>query len=324
MQPLVFQPILKRAIWGGRKLGTELGKPIGEGDDYAESWEVSDLPGNESVVDSGPLAGRTLRDLMETHPDELLGVHSPCDRFPLLIKFLDAQRQLSVQVHPSADMAARRPEVTTGKAESWLVLDARPDARIYAGLKPGVDEPALRTAIKQEAVEEVLHSYSVRRGDCIFMAPGTVHALGGGLLVAEVQQPNDVTYRLYDWGRVGPDGRPRELHLELGIEATNFAAGPVNPITPRPAGEQSFRQVLVQSSYFCVDRYLGPADVSMEQTPRPHVLIGVEGSAQLRIGGESFDLSRGRTVVLPAAREPAQVECSDGAGVLDAYLPLQT
>lgn len=320
MQPFRLQPILKRALWGGRGLGDALGKSLGPESDYSESWEVADLPGNISQVKDGDFAGLSLRNLVQDFREPLLGRHASSECYPLLIKYLDAHRVLSVQVHPSEQMAARRPEVTTGKAEAWVVLEAAPEAMIYAGLQPGVDEQVLRKAVATGEMAHVLHGYAVRKGDCVFLRPGTVHALGAGLLVAEVQQPNDVTYRLYDWGRVGPDGKPRELHLEQSIEATNFDFGPVAPVTPLLL-DGGLREGLVRSPYFHVDRAVGPTLLKLEPADRSSVLMCIEGVASAASAGATWNLRRGDTLVLPADREAIEIDIPERSAVLEAYLP---
>ena len=318
MQILQFHPILKRALWGGRRLGTVLSKPLGPEPDYAESWDVADLPGDISVVQNGNLHGKTLRELVEQYPEDLLGQQSRTGRFPLLIKYLDATHKLSIQVHPSRAMAARRPEVTTGKAETWVILEAEPGSRVYAGLKPGVDEQILRKAATTPEIVDCLHSYEVQPGDCISLRPGTVHAIGAGLLIAEVQEPNNVTYRLSDWGRINGHGKPRELHLELGLEATNFALGPVDPVTPRLL-EQGHEE-LVRSEHFVLHRHFGPGIWKPHQDNRPHVLMLLAGTGSLPASANESALTRGQTVVLPAVHDDIPIHLSPDAILLDAWV----
>src|SRR5437870_4395620 len=239
LYPFTFHPVLKRYLWGGRRLGTVLGKPIGEGSDYAESWEIADHEHGQSIVASGPLAGTSLHELMTSRGPELLGRHAPLDcqttlpRFPLLFKFLDCQRDLSVQVHPNDAAAARLTPPDLGKTEAWIVLDAQPGSRIYAGLKTGCSEATLRRAFDDGSVEDCLHSFEPQPGDCIFMPAGTVHALGAGLLIAEIQQASDTTYRLYDWGRTGPDGKPRPLHVDEALRVIDYSATEIGPQRPQ-------------------------------------------------------------------------------------------
>jgi mannose-6-phosphate isomerase len=320
MQPLQFYPLIKRALWGGRQLETALGKPLGPGNDYAESWELADLPGDVSVVSAGEFRGRTLRDLLLEYPREILGKQVGRPRFPLLIKYLDACQRLSIQVHPSREMALRHPEVTTGKAETWVILSAVPGAKVYAGLKPGVDRELLTARVASPAIVECLHSYEVRPGDCISLLPGTVHAIGEGLLLAEVQEPNNVTYRLSDWGRVDVAGQPRELHLELALAATNFELGPVNPVVPIPLNASGSQQRLVHDEHFVLHRYLGADTVQIPADDRPHVLMVLEGSLIVSTSTEELVLQRGQTILLPADRPPTRLFSSGDAIILDAWV----
>ncbi|QDT35335.1 type I phosphomannose isomerase catalytic subunit [Thalassoglobus polymorphus] len=319
MEPLQFHPIFKRYLWGGRRLGELLNKPIDTGDDYAESWEVADLPGDESVVASGQFAGQTIRQLLTTHREKILGIHADRVRFPLLIKFLDANRDLSIQVHPGQEMAQRYSEVTTGKAEMWVVLDAKPGSRVYAGLKRGVNKEQFSAAIKNGTVPDCMHIIDAKVGDCFFLKPGTVHSLGTGLLVAEIQQPNNITYRIDDWGRKGPDGKPRELHLELGLEATDFSTGPIAPLKPKPLGTETRSTELVNNEYFVVHQHRGEMTYEPADDQRAHVLMLLSGTASTTstaIGS----LTKGETLVLPADRDRFSLQLSPDAQLLDAFL----
>ena len=236
LYPLRFEPILRRLIWGGRRLGTVLHKPIGEGNDYAESWELSDYRDAVSVVNEGELSGTTLRDLVHHRGREVLGPGlSGRSQFPLLVKFIDAREVLSVQVHPD-DEKGKRLAGDNGKTETWVVVDAEPESLIYAGLRPGVTREQFQAAIEDGQVEPLLHRFPARPGDCIMIEAGTVHAIGAGVLLAEIQQMSDATFRVFDWGRVGADGRPRELHITEAMESTDFTRGPVNPLIPARAG----------------------------------------------------------------------------------------
>ncbi|MFM9059243.1 MAG: type I phosphomannose isomerase catalytic subunit [Planctomycetaceae bacterium] len=251
LPPLLLAPTYRRYLWGGRRFATALGRDLPPGDDYAESWEVVDRGSDQSVVAAGPLAGSTLGGLVRERGDELLGRGAPCAAFPLLFKFLDARLDLSVQVHPDDTRAARLVPPDRGKTEAWYVVDAVPGARIWAGTTPGTDAAAFAAALRAGRIADVLHSFTPRPGDCVFIPAGTVHAIGAGLLVAEIQQSSDVTYRLHDWGRVGADGRPRQLHVEAGLEAvTRF--GPVGPVAPTATADRAVRR-LVAGEFFLLD-----------------------------------------------------------------------
>lgn len=317
-QPLFFNPIIKLALWGGTRLAQEFSKETGNAQDVAESWEVSDLPGNVSFVSSGPFAGWTLRKLMEEYPVDLLGRHAPQDRFPVMVKFLDAQQRLSVQVHPKDPTLMSDGVWRTGKAEFWVVVAADPSSQMHLGLRAGVSEQQFRRALTSGDFEDCLYAYRAQPGDCIYLEPGTVHSLGGGLLIAEIQQPSDVTYRLYDWERLDATGQLRQLHVEAGMAATSFDRGPVLPMTPRQWPGHPHSEELVTSPHFVVHRHWGPAGLTLANDNAMHVFVMLNGRARQ---GE-FQINRGQTIVIPAARKEFHWDLSADAIVLDAHLPL--
>jgi mannose-6-phosphate isomerase len=321
LYPLRFEPLFRRYLWGGRRLGTVLGKPIGEGADYAESWEVVDRAADQSRVAFGPLAGSTLGDLVRDRGEELLGKHHPQRRFPLLIKLLDAREKLSVQVHPNDEQAARLEPPDLGKTEAWVVLAAESGSRIYSGLKRGFDRPALERELSRGTCELCLHQFEPRVGDCIFLPAGTVHALGSGLMIAEVQQSSDTTYRLFDWNRVGLDGKPRALHVEQALEVIDFRRGPVDPVRPTPIDGRAVNR-LVASDKFMLDRLELSAPRSAGEPDRCHILLVLEG--EVHVAGEPSrrPLKAGETVLLPASAGPVKLSLqSPQAVLLDACLP---
>jgi mannose-6-phosphate isomerase len=318
--PLRFQPIYKQYMWGGRKFETSLGKRLGPGDTYAESWEICDHGADQSVAAFGPLAGITLAELLARHGRELLGPHYPRPQFPLIAKFLDARQTLSVQVHPNDAQAARLDPPDCGKTEAWIVLEAEPESRIYAGLKPGVDRAALETAIREGRSADCLHWFNPRVGDCILLPAGAVHSLGAGILIAEIQQSSDTTYRLFDWNRLGPDGNPRQLHIEQGLKVIDFSAGPVDPIRV-PASYRTGTSRLVECEKFVLDRlaFDGPCEIGGDD--RFHILIVLHGSLEISADPALADLSRGGTLLLPACLGPVRLVPRKDAVVLDVFLP---
>src|SRR5258708_2161371 len=241
-------------VWGGRRLGEVLNKSLPTTESYGESWEISDHKSHRSAVIEGPLAGRTLRDLMEQDAAGLLGGGEARPAFPWLVKFLDACDWLSVQVHPDDEAARRLWPGEGGKTEAWFVLDAAPTARVFAGLLPGVDEARLRAALRDGTVAECLHSFQPRPGDCLFLPAGTVHAVGGGVLMAEVQQASAAAFRLFDWNRRDAHGRSRTLHIEEALACIDWSAGPVHPIHADgyPDGSDVVQR-LVACRYFTLD-----------------------------------------------------------------------
>lgn len=322
LYPLEFEPLYKRAVWGGRRLETILGRSLGPGNDYAESWEIADHGADQSRVINGPLAGKTLEWLMHEHAAELLGRHHPQPRFPLLLKYLDANQRLSVQVHPDDALAARMKLRDSGKTEAWVILAAEPTSSIWAGLKQPIDRNALRRAIENGTLEEHLYEFRPRAGQCIFLPARTVHALGDGLLVAEIQQTSDLTFRLYDWNRVGPDGRPRTLHIEEGLEAIDYTQGPIEPCHPM-ATDTADVERLVACDKFILDRWQFHAPKTIGGDDRCHILTILEGTTRVDSPWTPAALGLGKTVLLPAAagRVPLIPEGDRNCVLLDAYLP---
>jgi mannose-6-phosphate isomerase len=327
LYPLRFEPIYQQYIWGGRRLETVLGRRLGPGDRYAESWEVCDHLDAQSVVEAGPLAGTALHDLVQADPAALLGTqadrwlagaHGP--RFPLLMKLLDCSRTLSVQVHPDDAMAATLDPPEAGKTEAWYVLAAEPGSLLYAGLRPGVDRRQLAAAIAAGTCAECLHAVEPRPGDCVLVPAGTVHALGEGLLVAEIQQASNTTFRLFDWNRVDADGNPRPLHVAEGLAATDFHRGPIEPQQPQPTGRPEAVQ-LVECEKFVLWRWKLAEPTAIGGAGSCHIITVIDGA--VRVEGDAADgpLPQGRTMLIPASVGPVRVEPIDTAVVLDAFLP---
>ena len=219
--PLKFEPIYKQRIWGGQRLQEVFGKDLPAGQKIGESWELADLPEDKSVIANGELAGQTLRSAIEQYPKEIIGDANFSLPFPLLIKLLDAEDVLSVQVHPDPD-TCRRIGMGEPKTECWYIIAAEPGAVIYKGLKKGVTKAKFAGAIKKGTVAETLVKMPVKAGQCHFLPAGTAHAVGPGLLIAEIQTPSDTTYRVFDWNRVDDAGRARELHIEQALESIHF------------------------------------------------------------------------------------------------------
>ncbi|HEY4233433.1 MAG TPA: type I phosphomannose isomerase catalytic subunit [Lacipirellulaceae bacterium] len=319
-QPLRLKPVLKQYLWGGRRLGTVLGKPLGDGDHYAESWEVVDHGADQSVVADGPLTGKTLHELVMQRGESLFGRQYPQPQFPLLFKFLDAQQTLSVQVHPNDQQAARLNPPDLGKTEAWVVLAAESGSKIYAGLKPGIDRRALERELASGTCDKCLHQFEPTAGDCVFLQAGTVHSLGAGLLIAEIQQSSNTTYRLFDWNRVDRDGKPRPLHIEESLGTIDYARGPVGPQRPQPT-DRPYVERLVECEKFVLDRWRIDAAQPCGGDSRFHILAVVEGQVTIRSTGQPLLLSRGGTVLLPAECAEVSITPQIRAVMLDMYLP---
>jgi mannose-6-phosphate isomerase len=303
-------------VWGGRRLGEILHKPLPEPVPYGESWEISDHPMHRSIVATGPWQGQSLRQLMEQHRDELLGRAARETVFPLLVKYLDACDWLSVQVHPDAQAVKKLWPGEGSKTEAWFVLDAAPGSRIYAGLLPGVGERELRAALQTGTAAECLHSFEPRPGDCVFLPAGTVHAVGGGVLIAEVQQTSDATFRLFDWNRRDAQGKARQLHIEEGLASIHWDQGPVAPVAvpefTRPdRGEQASLRSLVRCPYFELSFLRCRGDqpaVDFKQAERPRLLLVLAGSGGLSSNAGKERLELGQTWLLPASLANVQVQ----------------
>ncbi|MBN2295970.1 MAG: class I mannose-6-phosphate isomerase [Pirellulales bacterium] len=319
LYPLRFKPIYKQYVWGGWKLAGLLKRPIPHDELFAESWEVCDHGEDQSVVDGGSLSGMTLHELVEKYGRRLLGDVACGNRFPLLMKYLDATQNLSVQVHPDDDMAARLDPPDLGKTEAWYVLAAVPGSVIYAGLRQGVDLATFARAIKQGECEECLHYFEAQRGDCILIPSGTVHALGAGILVAEIQQSSDTTFRLFDWNRLGTDGRPRELHIEQGLAAIDFERGPISPIR-HPVNHEDDSVNLISSDKFSLERHPLMSPRELGGDGRFHILTVVDGSVSIEGAHGSGNLNCGQTMLLPAQIPAVRcIPCPD-AVVLDVFV----
>lgn len=305
LYPLTFQPIFKERVWGGRNLERLYRKQLPGGAVIGESWEISDRPGDVSVITNGPLAGKDLHWLVENHRAELLGdAKLEAGRFPLLIKLLDARDVLSLQVHPPAHKAAELHG--DPKTEMWFIAEADPGAQLHVGLKRGITRADFEHRIQGGTVAECFHRVPVRAGDAMFLPSGRVHAIGAGLVIFEIQQNSDTTYRVFDWNRVGLDGKPRELHVAQSLASIDF-----NDFEPALAnGEEivtpSFRsRLLVNHSLFRVEQFTVHSREAIELRGSRMQILGVV-SGQLRVndpasGGPGPVLRAGGFCLLPAA-----------------------
>ncbi len=303
--PLIFKPLYRQYLWGGRRFQSLLGRELEQPGPYAESWEIVDHGSDQSIVRYGPLAGKSLGELMRKDPQALAGISTP-STFPLLFKFLDAHKVLSVQVHPDDESASQRTPPDRGKTEAWYVVKAEPGSKIYAGLRDGIDEHSLRQAITAGTCEEVLHVIEPKAGDCIFIPAGTVHAIGAGLVIAEIQQSSDITYRLFDWNRVDKNNTPRALHLDEGIEATRFL-GPVTLAPKKPTTDPAVRR-LVECSYFFFDEVL-PDSAWMTTGNCCEIIAVLSGELKLPSDWNLPTLQKGDCVLFPAELRPQSLLC---------------
>jgi mannose-6-phosphate isomerase len=297
--PLKFGPIYKQRIWGGRKLHVVFGKELPVGEKIGESWELADLPEDKSVIANGELAGLTIREAIEKYPKEITGDRNFPAPFPLLIKILDAEDDLSVQVHPDPETCKRTGQGEP-KTECWYVISAAPGAVIYKGLKDGVTKEQFARSIEDGTVADMLVKIAVTEGECHFLQAGTAHAIGSGLLIAEIQTPSDTTYRVFDWNRVDDAGDARELHIEQALESIHFEQ------TGDELGVTKMGR-LVDCEYFKVDKGHQSEGCEVLLSPgKMKTLIFLSGRGTI-LGAETeaVEFIAGDCVLIPAAYEGA-------------------
>ena len=323
LYPLRFEPIYQYRLWGGRRLADLLTAPLPGDGPIGEAWLLSDRDEHSSKVAAGPLQGLSIRQLLEQSPDQMLGkLAGRFRRFPVLLKFLDAHEKLSVQVHPEDGQTELIPAGESGKTEAWVVLEAEPASRIYAGLKPGNTRADLKQALanrKAGGPSGKLHSEGRRRR----VSPaGTVHSLSG-LVVFEVQENSDVTFRLYDWDRVDPQtGKPRPLQVEQAMACIDFkqvAIGPVAPVMEKTAPVRQER--LFRCEHFSVWRHTGQSPFTVGAAGTPRVLVCLDGAAELEHADALYAFGKGDVLLLPA--EVGACVCRPGGSMslLQVALP---
>ena len=344
-----MQPVLVERPWGGRRLADILGKTLPPDTRIGESWELADHPNGRSRVADGPLAGQTLREVLERHGPEILGRASPARawaaRFGLLIKFIDATDRLSVQVHPDDAYASAHAPGESGKTECWVVVHAEPGAWLINGLKPGTTRDRFADALKKGRIEELLVQRPVKAGDFVWVPAGTVHAIGPGIVLAEVQKNSDLTYRVYDWGRVGLDGKPRPIQVAEALESIRFAGDPARPpatgrpvavpggdaaASPAPAGGRGKTSDetglvidhLVDSAAFSLSRIiLDRRPWAADTRGSCAVLVVLAGKARLATGDGQTPIRAGDTILVPADAKEYALEQPERLTVLVAAPP---
>ncbi len=302
--PIKFYPILKEKIWGGNKLATKLNKKSTL-KNVGESWELSNVEDNVSVVSNGKLIGKTLQELLETHKAELIGENNYAqfgNNFPLLIKFIDAKEDLSVQVHPNDDLA-KKLHNSFGKTEMWYIMQADQGSKLIIGFSKEITPELYLNYVDEKRIPTILNYEKVKAGDTFFIEPGTVHTIGAGILLAEIQQTSDITYRIYDWDRVDSQGNPRVLHTDLAVEAINFSH--------RIEAKRNYStfinslNTIVKCEYFTTNfiHVVGEKELDYSQTDSFIVFMCVQGKATISMGAHSETLNYGETVLIPATAE---------------------
>ena len=322
LYPLRFQPIFQYRLWGGRHLADWVGTLPGDGP-IGEAWLLSDRTDHPSYVTNGPLEGRSIAEVIARSPAAVLGnLASRSRRFPLLLKFLDVQRMLSVQVHPRDDQTALIPPGDTGKTEAWVVLETAPGARIYAGLKPGTTAADLR-ALTARTVDDNLASFVPHPGQSVLVEAGTVHSIGDGLVVFEVQENSDATFRLYDWDHVdATTGKTRPLQLEKALDCVDFARGAVLPVESTIESTQpALREHLLGCAQFDVWRLSGAAPFAVGAERNLRVLVCIEGGGHVEHHGADVAMGKGTVVLLPAALGVCRFRPSGDVVMLELGVP---
>lgn len=317
LYPLTFKPIFQERIWGGQALERLYSKPIPAGKIIGESWEICDRPEAQSEIANGPLAGKPLHWLMEHRAKELLGKARALNgRFPLLVKILDAEDRLSLQVHPPAGKASHFGGEP--KTEMWFITDAKPDAALYVGLRKGVTREDFEQRIKSGTVAECFHRVPVRSGDSMFLPSGRVHAIGAGLVIFEIQQNSDTTFRVFDWNRVDAQGKPRQLHVAESLECIDFNDFEPSALRSKPAANQfgPMVETLVSDPLFTVESVILPKGATFQLDLETCAVVAlVSGSAEIQ-GELEVTLRPGEFCLLPAALLQARIASVEGARFL--------
>ena len=324
LYPLRFDPIYQYRLWGGRRLGNLLSAPLPGDGPIGEAWVLSDRSDHQSLVANGPLKGHTLGQVMEQFREPLMGkLASRFTRFPLLLKFLDAHQMLSVQVHPSDRHSALIPAGDAPKTEAWVVIEAEKESQIYAGLKPGTTAVELRQSLADGTIADHLVSIAPKPGDAVFIPAGTVHTLGNGVVVFEVQQNSDVTFRLYDWGHIDPKTKqPRPLQVEQALACIEFGESNSGLIAPLvEAASPVERERLFDCNAFLLSRLLGQNPFPVGKPEEPRVLVCIEGKGRIVHDGIPYAVGKGDVWLLPAEAGECAFEPSGEVTVLEIAIP---
>ncbi|CAM1363941.1 Mannose-6-phosphate isomerase, type 1 [Tenacibaculum litoreum] len=316
-QLLRFTPILKQKIWGGKKLNQLLHKNS-DGSNIGESWEISDVDGDESIVSNGNLKGRTLRSLLKEYKHNLVGNYvykTFGEQFPLLIKFIDAKEVLSIQVHPDDDLAGLQESF--GKTEMWYVMQADSEANIIIGFKENSSKEEYIQHLNNKTLLSILNVDKVSKGDVYFVPPGRVHAIGAGLLIAEIQQTSDITYRIYDWDRKDIDGNYRELHTEKALEAIDFSAK--NSYKTTYKKQKNVANQVVTCPYFTTNilPVEGKKEIDLSKKDCFVIYMCVEGEVTFFYESQQEVVRKGETILIPACIDKVEILSKKSSELLE-------
>lgn len=312
LYPLKFKPIYKDYIWGGRNL-EKLNKNLPDGN-TAESWEVSCHKDGMSIVENGELAGKTIQEVIKYYGEEILGTSVKekfGDKFPLLIKLIDANKDLSVQVHPNDEYAKVYENGENGKNEIWYIISCKPGAKIVYGLKENITKEGFLNSIKQNKIKDCLNYREVSPGDFIYIPAGTIHAIGEGIVIAEIQQTSNLTYRVYDYDRVDNDGNKRELHIDKAMEVINFNSmkNGQQEQSKISIGKSSTKQSKITSEYFNVDLYDIRYEVNETSDKNTfYIYVVMEGKGKIKYDDKSMDIALGDSILIPTGLGKYSIE----------------
>ena len=317
-----FEPLLTPFVWGGQKIAPYKGI-LSQDKNIGESWELSGVEGLVSVVANGPLAGKTITELVKMYKGQLVGEHvyaNTGDEFPLLFKFIDAHRDLSIQVHPDDALAARLHPGSNGKTEMWYVIAAEPGAKLYSGLTKSITPEQLATMAADGTITDVLACYDVKPGDVFYLPAGRIHAICSGCFIAEIQQTSDLTYRIYDYGRMGLDGKPRQLHIPQAQQAVDYKVYGNYRTEYEPVQDEEVE--LVNCPYFTtsvLDLTL-PYAKDLSELDSFLTVMCLSGSGTLEVDGEEISIGQGETVLIPADADDVCFIPEDGMKLLTSYI----
>ncbi|MGL5014727.1 MAG: type I phosphomannose isomerase catalytic subunit [Bacteroidales bacterium] len=321
--PYIFSPIIKSPIWGGSRI-SNFKNITNDNQHIGESWEISHIPGSESIVCNGPSKGATLSDLIKQYGSDLLGkgvTKKFNDEFPLLIKLIDTSQDLSVQVHPNDQLAKERHN-SSGKSEMWYIIESDMDSVIYSGFKNKTSIKEYKQAILDNRVKEILNEHRAKPGEVFYIPAGTVHTIGKGCLLLEIQQNSDITYRIYDYDRRDSNGNLRELHTELAQEAIDFEID--NTISKKQECKSNERSTLLNTPYFAVNKINVDSTVVLT-TPNFDsftIYVCTKGEVTLYADGcEPITITQGNTILVPAIIREVKLECNNSSEVIESYVP---
>lgn len=324
LYPFKFEPIYKEKIWGGDNLKKYLNKNISNSSKIGESWEISDHFEDTSIVANGDLKGTTLHQLLLKFKRDLVGskIEKSLKRFPLLIKFIDANDKLSVQVHPDDRYAEQNENNESGKTEMWYIVHAKKGAKLVAGLASGTTKKKFQKKLIDNKLKDVLHYVKVKSGDVIFIPSGRIHAITPGIIINEIQQNSDLTYRVYDWGRAGFNGKPRELHIKKSLDVINFKdfAPDVMKVNPSCIGTNIIT-ILIQCPYFQVEKYILNEKIKIESDRSSFNIISIiDGSGVLNWEKKEIELNKGETILIPAVLSSFIIHPQSSMTIIKSHL----